>query len=137
MFSSVLRNIVCAQKLSSSARILCVRFLIMNTDLSHKLALITGSTTGIGFKVASELAKLGASIVLNGRNEERLNGAVERLRSAHPKTDIKGIATDLGTGIAQSLRCLQGHKDRKAAAPVCCGILWMHAQSYTGLHVNR
>ena len=40
--------------------------------LKDKVVIITGSTQGIGKRVATEMAKLGAKIVINGRNKERL-----------------------------------------------------------------
>jgi gluconate 5-dehydrogenase len=56
-------------------------------DVSGKIALITGSGQGIGFTLAKGLAKAGCTVILNDIVEERLKGAVERLRiegfSAH------------------------------------------------------
>ncbi|CAH2933874.1 MAG: 5-keto-D-gluconate 5-reductase (EC [uncultured Paraburkholderia sp.] len=56
-------------------------------DLTGRRALITGSSTGIGFALARGLAGAGAEVVLNGRGEARLAEAVKRLReegaSAH------------------------------------------------------
>ncbi|MGC2963764.1 glucose 1-dehydrogenase [Paraburkholderia graminis] len=56
-------------------------------DLAGRRALITGSSTGIGFALAKGLAGAGAEVVLNGRSEARLAEAVNRLReegaSAH------------------------------------------------------
>ena len=40
--------------------------------LEGKTILVTGSSSGIGRGVAVECAKMGAKLVLNGRNEERL-----------------------------------------------------------------
>lgn len=48
-------------------------------DLSGKIALITGSSQGIGFAIARGLGQAGATIILNGRDEERLNRAVSTL----------------------------------------------------------
>ncbi|MEM1038659.1 MAG: SDR family oxidoreductase [Pseudomonadota bacterium] len=48
-------------------------------DLTGKTALITGSSQGIGFALARGLAAAGARIILNGRNEERLSAAAEKL----------------------------------------------------------
>ncbi|WP_018183805.1 SDR family oxidoreductase [Kaistia granuli] len=44
-------------------------------DLSGRLALVTGASKGIGFAVADALASAGARIVLNGRDEARLETA--------------------------------------------------------------
>lgn len=44
----------------------------MNLDLAGKTALVCGSTQGLGYASAAELAKLGANIVLMARNESKL-----------------------------------------------------------------
>jgi len=49
-------------------------------DLSGLRALVTGSSQGIGFALARGLAEHGASIVLNGRDGERLEAAAAALR---------------------------------------------------------
>lgn len=49
-------------------------------DLSGRRALVTGSSTGIGYALAKGLAGAGAEIILNGRSEARLAQAVSRLR---------------------------------------------------------
>ncbi|WP_179713937.1 glucose 1-dehydrogenase [Paraburkholderia bryophila] len=49
-------------------------------DLSGRRALVTGSSTGIGFALAKGLAGAGAEVILNGRSESRLAEAVSRLR---------------------------------------------------------
>lgn len=51
----------------------------MNTNLQNKIALVCGSTQGIGKEAAIELSKLGASIVLVARNEEKLKSTIEEL----------------------------------------------------------
>jgi gluconate 5-dehydrogenase len=48
-------------------------------DLSGRTALITGSSQGIGYALAAGLAKAGANLVLNGRDETRLADAAARL----------------------------------------------------------
>lgn len=51
----------------------------MNLDLSNKVAVVCGSTQGIGFATAKELYALGASVVLLARNEEKLKAACQSL----------------------------------------------------------
>jgi gluconate 5-dehydrogenase len=48
-------------------------------DLTGKIALITGSSQGIGFGIARGLGQAGATIILNGRDKEKLNRAVSKL----------------------------------------------------------
>ena len=54
----------------------------MNLSLEGKYAIICGSTQGIGFAIAEELALLGANCTLVARNEEGLQFAVQQLDSA-------------------------------------------------------
>jgi gluconate 5-dehydrogenase len=49
-------------------------------DLTGRIALVTGSSAGIGFALALGLGKAGASIILNGRRSENVALAAERLR---------------------------------------------------------
>ena len=46
-----------------------------------RVAIITGGGTGIGYSMASEIARLGGTVVLASRSEEHLGPAVERIRS--------------------------------------------------------
>jgi len=48
-------------------------------DVSGKVALVTGSSRGLGFTLARGLARAGCTVVLNGTGEKRLNDAVGRL----------------------------------------------------------
>ena len=51
----------------------------MNLDLTGKTALVCGSTQGLGYASAAELALLGAHVVLMARNEEKLMSAAKTL----------------------------------------------------------
>jgi NAD(P)-dependent dehydrogenase (short-subunit alcohol dehydrogenase family) len=75
----------------------------MHIDLAGKTAIVTGSTAGIGFASATGLARSGASVVLNGRGQAHVDGAVAALKRAVPRADVRGVAMDLGTaeGCAQ------------------------------------
>ena len=68
----------------------------MDFGLSAKRALVTGSTAGIGYATARELAREGAHVTLNGRTADRVEAAVARLRAELPAASIDGIALDLG-----------------------------------------
>jgi NAD(P)-dependent dehydrogenase (short-subunit alcohol dehydrogenase family) len=64
----------------------------MNLQLEGKRALVTGSTAGIGFSIAEALANEGASVIVNGRTQKRVDEALAKL-----KGKVEGIAADLGT----------------------------------------
>lgn len=62
----------------------------MNIDLSGKVALVTGSTDGIGFAAARALAEAGAEVVVNGRGKDKVDAAVGRIGGR-----ARGVAADL------------------------------------------
>jgi len=69
----------------------------MNLELDDKLAMVTGSTAGIGFAIAEALAMEGAKVIVNGRTEARVKHAVDKIKSAGAKSEVLGLAADLGT----------------------------------------
>ncbi len=50
------------------------------SDFKNRVVLVTGSTKGIGYTIALRFARLGAKIVINGSNRERLDAACKRLK---------------------------------------------------------
>ena len=46
-------------------------------SLEGKTILVTGSSSGIGRGIAIECSKMGAKVILNGRNVDRLNETLE------------------------------------------------------------
>lgn len=67
----------------------------MDLQLNGKLALVTGSTAGIGFAIAKTLAAEGARVIVNGRTEARVAHAAAEIRLAHPSAHVETIAADL------------------------------------------
>jgi NAD(P)-dependent dehydrogenase (short-subunit alcohol dehydrogenase family) len=63
----------------------------MDLGLAGKRALVTGSTAGIGFAVARQLAGEGAFVYVNGRTEARVQKAVAEIGE-----NAEGVAADLG-----------------------------------------
>jgi NAD(P)-dependent dehydrogenase (short-subunit alcohol dehydrogenase family) len=69
----------------------------MDFGLRGKKAVVSGSTAGIGLAIATALAMEGASVVINGRKEARVNAALEKIRHHYKTADLEGVAADLGT----------------------------------------
>ncbi len=67
----------------------------MDLKLKDKLALISGSTKGIGFATAALLAAEGARVIINGRTEAAIKGAADRIRGATLNAKVEGFAGDL------------------------------------------
>ncbi|QGJ70350.1 D-beta-hydroxybutyrate dehydrogenase [Planctomycetales bacterium 10988] len=66
----------------------------MDLKIKGKLAVVTGSTKGIGKAIAKTLANEGAHVVLNGRSQGSIDEALEELKG---EGEITGIPADVGT----------------------------------------
>jgi NAD(P)-dependent dehydrogenase (short-subunit alcohol dehydrogenase family) len=71
----------------------------MDLKLTNKLALVSGSTAGIGLAIAASLAAEGARVIVNGRTQPAVDGAVAKIKAAAPGA-VYGFAGDLGTAAA-------------------------------------
>ncbi|MFH8797472.1 SDR family NAD(P)-dependent oxidoreductase [Streptomyces sp. NPDC017941] len=67
----------------------------MHIDLTGRTALVTGSTQGIGAAIATGLARAGARVAVNGRDRQRVEEAVRRLRGELPDGDFVPVAADV------------------------------------------
>jgi len=68
----------------------------MTVSLSGKVALITGSTSGIGLGIVEHFASLGARVVIHGRNQEQARAVSERLRAGGGEAaDVVGDLADV------------------------------------------
>lgn len=78
-------------------------------DLSGKVALVTGAYRGLGFSIAQGLAHAGATVVLNGRKQEALDQAAQKLSAQRlavsttvfDVTDRAAIATGVAAVITR------------------------------------
>src|SRR6202140_736572 len=74
----------------------------MDLQLTGKLALITGSTAGIGYAIAESLAAEGTRVIINGRTQARVDAALAKLGGA---ANAVGLVADLGSssGAAEAI----------------------------------
>jgi len=71
----------------------------MNLELNGKLALVTGSTAGIGHAIAATLVREGAHVIVNGRTQDAVDRTVAELVTIGSGR-VDGFAGDLGTEAA-------------------------------------
>ncbi|MEH1765856.1 SDR family NAD(P)-dependent oxidoreductase [Nostoc sp.] len=69
----------------------------MDLKLYGKSALVSGSTAGIGLAIALGLAQEGASVIINGRSEERVAQAIAKIQQSTPDAKVSGVVADTGT----------------------------------------
>jgi 3-oxoacyl-[acyl-carrier protein] reductase len=67
----------------------------MELGLKNRVAVVAASSKGLGFAAALELAREGAKVVLSGRDEGRLNEAVERINGEVGSALAAGLVGDV------------------------------------------
>src|SRR5439155_56948 len=72
----------------------------MNLKLTDKTALVSASTKGIGFAIATGLAREGARVIVNGRSEKAVAEAKAQIKQTVPDARIESFAGDLSTAAA-------------------------------------
>ncbi|WP_426996075.1 SDR family oxidoreductase [Pseudarthrobacter sp. N5] len=80
-------------------------------DLTGRIALVTGSSRGIGNALAHALAESGATVVLNGINPDRLQAAEAAMAADFPAGRIRTCAFDVtsDTAAAQGIAWIEEH----------------------------
>ena len=78
----------------------------IETDLNGRVAVVTGATSGLGRQTASELARLGASVILVGRNPEKTKAVVESIRRETGSSTLRAEIADLSE--MEQVRALAG-----------------------------
>jgi len=81
----------------------------MKLDLTDKIAVVSGSTSGIGLGIASGLAQAGATVVIVGRHQQGVDAAVATIIRHQPDARLQSVVADLTTE--------QGAKTLFAAVP--------------------
>ena len=65
-------------------------------DLSGRVMVVTGATSGLGKAAATQLARCGATLVLNGRTEDKNERVREEIAEASGSDRLSTIAADMG-----------------------------------------
>lgn len=69
----------------------------MQLSLQGKKALVTGATSGIGKAIAMSLVAEGATVIINGRREEKVHQTIKEIQGKSPDAILHSVVADLGT----------------------------------------
>jgi NAD(P)-dependent dehydrogenase (short-subunit alcohol dehydrogenase family) len=81
-------------------------FIDMNLELENKTALVTGSTAGIGLAIAANLAREGATVVINGRTNKRVKNAIDQILALYSDAKLEPLTADVSgsAAIAEAIK---------------------------------
>ena len=82
----------------------------MELQLANKSVFISGSTSGIGFAMAQGFLQEGAQVIINGRSEESIQEAIQKLKTLVPQASVSGIVADFRD--AKAIEHIQNQLDQ-------------------------
>jgi NAD(P)-dependent dehydrogenase (short-subunit alcohol dehydrogenase family) len=69
----------------------------LKNNMTGKICLVTGSTNGIGKSTAFELARMGATVVIVGRDAQKTSEVVQEIRAASGNPNVDSLLADLSS----------------------------------------
>lgn len=94
MIKNILRKIKYKLKNTFSMKIPVNNLILYGELLKGRCALITGGTSGIGFAIAEAFLRNKADIIITGRNESKIEKAVNQLKKEFAEQKVIGIVLD-------------------------------------------
>ena len=79
---------------------------MLKENMNGKICLVTGGTNGIGKSTAQELARMGAMVIIVGRDAQKTSQVVEEIRTASGNPGVGSMLADLSS--EQEVRRLAG-----------------------------
>lgn len=82
--------------------------------IEEQVILVTGATDGLGKGVALELARRGATVLIHGRDPERIAATIEEVRTATPDAQLRSYCGDFSSldAVRTLARELMAHESR-------------------------
>ena len=86
----------------------------MQSDMEKKIILVTGASDGIGKETAKQLALMGHSVIMHGRNPEKTQKAFEEVKAATGSTELSYALGDFSSlaGVKEFAQNIMAKTDR-------------------------
>ena len=81
-------------------------------DLTGRVALVTGSTQGLGFEMAKGLTRAGAHVLVNGRDKDHVENAVSLVKSLGGSAQALVFDVSVDSARAAALSAIASEYDR-------------------------
>lgn len=107
-------------------------------DLSAKTYVITGANTGIGLATARALAGAGARVVAAGRSLERIQPAVDSIRTETGNSHVEAVAFELGSlaSVREGARAILERAERIDALINNAGVVGQRGLTQDGFELQ-
>jgi len=110
-----------------------------STEPASHICLITGATSGIGYITAREIARTGMTLVLVGRDQERTQDCVARIRQETGNSAVDFLLADLSSQqqvhqLADTFR--QRYQNLHVLVNDAGGIFWSRRETGDGLEMT-
>ena len=76
---------------------IAANLVLMNNPMQGKICLITGGSNGIGYAASHELARMGARVIIVGRNSAKTEAAVQRIIADTGNPEVEYLLADLSS----------------------------------------
>ena len=110
-----------------------------NNNMTGKVCMVTGSTTGIGRATALELARRGATVILVGRNAQRGSDTMSAIKRDTGNDSVSFIQADLSSraGVHKLAQEFQsGHRHLHVLVNNAGGMYALRQESIDGIELT-
>ena len=110
--------------------------------MQNKIVLVTGATSGIGYQTALALAKMGAQVILTGRNRKNAEEAVVTIQRESGNVHVAYLLADLSKqaevrALAKAFQQKYSHLESYSQSKLAMmAVMYEYSQREKGITIN-